>query len=149
MTTTTRQIEISNTDDVIDVRDITERVEQLEEQPTKNDDGACYSCGSYVKESDENHEPDCEVLELQRLNALLDELRGNGGDHDWRDAWYPITLIRESHFEDYAENLADELGYMDKNTTWPYNHINWEAAANELLIDYSSVEFDGVTYYYR
>lgn len=129
--TTTR--EITNSDDVIDVRDVIARYEYLEN-----------SRGQAIEEADTDL-----LNEFDMLDTLLEDLEGNGGDEEWRGSWYPITLVRESHFKDYAENLADELGYMDKNTTWPYNHIDWEAAANELLIDYTSTEFDGVTYYYR
>lgn len=31
---------------------------------------------------------------------------------------------------------------------WPYNCIDWEKAANELKQDYSTVDFEGETYYY-
>lgn len=147
MTTTTK--EITNTDDVIDVREVTERVEYLEAQPTKDDDGACYSCGLYVKEGDEDHEPDCSVLELQRLNALLDELRGNGGDHDWRGNWYPLILIHDAHFEDFARDEAESIGLIDRNASWPYTCIDWTVAAEQLQMDYTSVDFDGETYWYR
>jgi hypothetical protein len=102
-----------------------------------------------VKDGDEDHESECEVLELQRLNALLDELRGNGGDEEWRDAWYPVTLIRESYFTEYAQELADDIGAIDSNAGWPTAHIDWNAAADALLVDYSAVMFDGVEYYYR
>lgn len=140
MSTVTRQIEISNTDDVIDVRDITERVEQLEDMAHEVD-------ATTADFDEDEQEQQCE--ELAQLNALLGDLRGNGGDHDWRGDWYPLTLIRESHFEDYAQEFADDIGAVNTEAGWPNNHIDWRAAANELLIDYSSVEFDGVTYYYR
>lgn len=129
----TRTIEISNTDDVIDVRDVIERFEELE---NKRDD------------EDEEIE-DWEVTELVTLKELLSDLEGNGGDHDWRGSWYPVTLIRECYFENYARELAEDIGAINRDATWPNNCINWEEAANELLVDYSSVEFGGVTYYYR
>lgn len=88
-------------------------------------------------------------MELRRLTALLEELEGNGGDEEWRGAWYPVTLIRESHFEDYAQELAEDIGAIDRDAGWPLRHIDWEAAADELLIDYTSTEFDGVIYHYR
>lgn len=141
--------EITNSEDVIDVRDITDRVEYLEEQPTVDDDGACYSCGTYLKTGDEEHELDCEVLELQRLNALLDELRGNGGDHGWRDNWYPLLLVRDSYFENFARDEAEQLGLIKSDMSWPYTCINWEEAAEQLQHDYSSISFDGVDYWYR
>jgi antirestriction protein len=37
---------------------------------------------------------------------------------------------------DFAEDLADQLGYLDKNVSWPYNCIDWEWAARELMYDH-------------
>jgi antirestriction protein len=40
--------------------------------------------------------------------------------------------------EDFAQDMADELGYTDKQVSWPYTCINWEHAARELMYDYHS-----------
>jgi antirestriction protein len=58
-------------------------------------------------------------------------------------------LIRDSYFEDYAQELADDLGLLQKGSTWPYTCIDWEQAARELQMDYSMVTFDGVDYWVR
>lgn len=138
MTTTTEQI--TNDQDYIDVRDVIARVEHLEQlrQPGPVDLG-----------DDNDTAQDDLFMELAMLESLLSDLEGNGGDEEWRGSWYPVTLIRESYFKDYAEQLAEDIGAINSEASWPNNHINWEAAANELLIDYSSTEIDGVTYYYR
>lgn len=127
---------VDNTDDVIDVRDVTERVEKLErlEQPGPVDLG-----------SDDNDL----FAELRVLRGLLGDLRGYGGDHQWRGDWYPVTLIRDGYFEEYARQLAWETGAIRDDERWPYSCIDWEKAARELKIDYSSVEFGGETYWYR
>lgn len=127
--------EISNMEDIIDVRDIIERVEVLESELPPSD----------RSEGSDN----LERQELATLQKLLDDLEGNGGDHEWNKSWYPVTLIRESHFQDYAQELAEDIGAISSEHSWPLGCIDWEQAANELLIDYSSVEFDGITYYYR
>lgn len=123
---------ISNTEDVIDVRDIIARVEELEDELE-----AGMSEASEVKE------------DMVPLVALLDELKGNGGDEQWRGDWYPITLIRDSYFRDYAEELAEDCGMVNKDATWPNNCIDWERAARELRMDYTCADFGGVTYWYR
>jgi antirestriction protein len=39
--------------------------------------------------------------------------------------------------EDFAQNMADDLGYINKNVFWPYTCIDWEHAAKELMYDYA------------
>jgi hypothetical protein len=115
----------------IDMRDLAEELSDLNEQ--------------------------CEDGEL--LSALSEE------DNDWREALLKLeqemggnlqasadnepTMIAEQDFEAYAQELAEDIGAIDRNANWPLNHIDWEAAANELKQDYMSVEFDGETYLVR
>jgi antirestriction protein len=40
--------------------------------------------------------------------------------------------------EDFAQNMADELGYTNKEVSWPYTCIDWTYAARELMYDYCS-----------
>ena len=40
--------------------------------------------------------------------------------------------------EDFAQDMADQLGCMDeRNTSWPHTCIDWTYAARELMYDYS------------
>ena len=39
--------------------------------------------------------------------------------------------------EDFAENMAEELGAVDINASWPMTCIDWEQAAKELMYDYT------------
>jgi hypothetical protein len=71
-----------------------------------------------------------------------DDLRKWANDYD-------PTLIEDDYFEEYARDLADELGMNIDAQSWPLTYINWERAAEALQMDYSSVEYDGDTYYYR
>lgn len=125
-TVTTGQTTIDFTDDIIDVRDVIARLE-------------------YIEDSEDEDEAD----EAATLVSLLDELCGSGGGEKWRGEWYPTTLIRDSYFEDYARELADDIGAIDVRQSWPNQHIDWKAAAASLQQDYSSVEIDGVDYWYR
>jgi len=118
--------------DVIDVRDIIARYEELEE---------LQESGDYLET------PDCELSELRKL---LTELEGaDGGDEQWRGDWYPVTLIRDSHFKAYAQQLAKDIGAIDRDAKWPHNCIDWIHAARELQYDYTCVNVAGVTYYTR
>jgi hypothetical protein len=90
-----------------------------------------------------------EDKELKDLESLLESLKGYGGDHQWEGDWYPVTLVRDSHFTEYAQQLAEDIGAINSEAGWPNNCIDWERAARELRIDYSTVDFDGETYWYR
>ena len=81
--------------------------------------------------------------ELKALRALADQCEDGG---NW---WHGETLIRESYFETYAQELADDIGAIPKDARWPCTCIDWEQAARELKQDYTSVDFDGVTYWVR
>lgn len=125
---------ISNHDDIIDIRDVIARFEELEEERA---------------ELTEKEPKDWDATELDSLAAFLDDMKGYGGDEQWNGDWYPVTLIRDSHFEDYAQELAEELDLIPHDAKWPANCIDWEQAARELRIDYTSADFNGVTYWFR
>jgi antirestriction protein len=41
--------------------------------------------------------------------------------------------------EDYAQQLAEDMGVIDENASWPNNCIDWERAARELFMDGYSI----------
>ena len=164
--------EISNMDDVIDSRDVIARIEALQEERQDLldqidtdetaiddfDDGddshvhpipgmtvtieslhryAEASAAALVKWDDENKQ------ELDALLALQDEASGSP---DWQ---YGEGLIRHSYFKDYAQDLAEDCGLLENANTWPGRCIDWDQAAEELKMDYFSVDFDGVEYLIR
>lgn len=51
--------------------------------------------------------------------------------------------IAEDDFAHYAEELAEEIGAIDRSASWPLTCINWQEAADELAQDYSSFDFEG------
>lgn len=135
-------------DNVIDVRNIIERVEELESNRDENVSGA----------PDDTETPDPEgwpaafpedAAELKLLTELLAELAGYGGDEQWRGNWYPLTLIRDTYFTEYAQELAEDCGMVREGATWPNNCIDWDEAARQLKQDYSTVDVDGTEYFYR
>lgn len=40
--------------------------------------------------------------------------------------------------EDFAQETAEQLGYINKEVRWPYTCIDWNQAARELMDDYSA-----------
>ena len=144
--------------DTIDVRDLIERYEELEtsllsafnEQQaiegddTETDNPEDSAFQEWLKVT--THE---EAGEFLFIFNVLHELAGAGGDEQWRGYWYPVTLIADYYFEQYARELAEDCGLTDKPSGWPYYCIDWEYAARELKNDYSSTDVGHLTYWYR
>ena len=153
----------SNTDDVIDSREIIERIEELTgerdaliedretaqqdlddaEEPTEQEREALQ--GAHDKATDALVEwTEENGAELAALEALQEQAEGYSPD--WP---YGATLIRDSYFRAYAQEMAEELDLVKPDAQWPYTCIDWDQAARELQMDYTSVDFDGVTYWVR
>lgn len=185
------RFEISNTDDILDSRDIIERFEELDGEhddlvnavdeakadleSAMNDLGtaqhdlfnanssgdtdainaAANECEDFQKAAE-----DADVALEVAAKALVDwegadewvtlkKLCDQGeGCADWA---YGETMIHESHFADYAEELAKETSDVPSSqwNQWPFNCIDWQDAADTLKQDYTSIDFDGQTYYVR
>lgn len=114
------------TDDQFNIRDVIARFEEIED--TEDDD---------------------EIVERSAVLSFLEKMKGNGGGEQWRGDWYPLGFIADHYFEDYAQELAEDCGMINKDAAWPNTCIDWEQAATELQQDYSSVDIDGTTYWYR
>jgi len=71
----------------------------------------------------------------------------NGGIED--GAMNEPVMIHDRYFKDYAKQMADDIGAIDSEAGWPACHIDWEAAADSLQMDYTEVEFGGHTYWWR
>jgi antirestriction protein len=87
-------------------------------------------------------------LLLSQLNAaeiaMYEAYRKNVGEGTFSDAEEAYMGKWESDI-DFAESLADDLGYTNKGDSWPYTCIDWKQAARELMWDYH--EQDG--HYFR
>jgi len=116
--------------DYIDTRDLAEELADLELRADFDPE-------------DDVHGDELDDDERERMTAIRELLDSIG------DARYGVTLIPESEFEDYARELAEDIGAVDSDYGWPHSCIDWKQAADELRMDYSSVTFDGVDYLYR
>lgn len=163
--------EITNSDDYIDSRTVIARIRDLES--TWRDDSACTlqegdsvaaCCHDLTPEAylesgipfatDRSVGTPCvtcgctfdqaDAEELAALRELAAEC-----EHNISEWEYGATLIRDSYFEDYAQELAEDIGAIGSNMQWPLMYIDWNAAAEALKQDYSSVDFDGVEYWGR
>ena len=133
----------TNTDDIIDSRDIIARIEELEdERDSWSVDGNDEPTEEQARDAWAADNPDG-AEELRILTALAEEASGSP---DWK---YGETLIRAGYFTEYAQQLAEDIGAMPKDLQWPCNYIDWDQAARELKHDYFAVDFDGVEYLIR
>jgi hypothetical protein len=139
---------IDNMQDTIDVRDLIARVEELREtsdalreefDSMPENDGVDFATWVRNQVGFSSEEYD----ELLEIEGLLDEVCSYGGDE-----WYPVTLIRDSYFTDYARGMLEDCGDIPKGIP-SYIEIDWEATACNIRVDYSSVEIDDVPYWYR
>ena len=117
--------------DIIDVRDIIERVEELEDHEPESEAEKWAQCDEYAA-----------------LLELLDELKGCGGDEQWRGDWYPVTLIRSRHFTDYVREMLIDCDTIPADLpSWV--EIDWDATARNVKVDYSAIDVGSDTYWFR
>lgn len=142
--------------DILDIRDIIEEYETLEDEYNCAQEDYDTAKAEYDEDPENfTNEPvfedymDVEDQDnMDRLKELLDKLEGYGGDEQWNGSWYPVALINESYFTEYAIDLLKDIGELPSDIPW-YIVIDEEATADNIKSDYSAVEFEGETYYYR
>lgn len=113
--------------DILDSRDVDERIEELESAIADGDLGVL----DYDTELDE-----------------LRDLRKQAQDYtsEWR---YGVTLILDDYFVEYAQQMAEDIGATPREHTWPLSYIDWDRAADALKQDYTSIEIAGHEYWVR
>ena len=126
-----RYTTIDNTADVIDSRDIIERIATLKRQSELDEAGL-----EVGLDADE-------CAELVALETLQEEAEGYAPD--WQ---HGVTLIHDSYFTDYCAEMLEDCGDIPKNLP-RYVVIDWNATARNIRYDYTAVDFDGVTYWVR
>lgn len=136
--------------DVFDSREVEERIDDLE--------GTRQTLVDAVEECEQDHADDVQALQAAR-EALaewdasddaeeLSKLRAFRDDVSSPEWSYGLTLIRESYWEEYCEELVKDIGDLP-NGIPNYIVIDWTATAQNLAQDYSTAELDGDTIYYR
>jgi len=158
-------------DDTIDSRDIIERHEELQEEFDSLVEALeeAESDFRFVNDSDESSLYEYQDAEntislaqdaIEDFNLsdnreeldLLNKVIAQGEDSpDWH---HGETLIHESYFTEYIKNLIVDCYDFPSELTdgkWPFNHLNFdfEGAAEEAKVDYSTIEAGGETYYIR
>lgn len=84
------------------------------------------------------------IEDLRNELETLENLKDEAGSE-----WDGGMLINDGYFKDYAQELASDLGLIDEAADWPNAYIDWDAAADALQMDYTPVEYDGITFWIR
>lgn len=122
-------MEISNTTDILDSRDIIIYINELV---------------GVENRLDQLNWSEYDVTEFETLSKFNEE-----GKMCFNSTWEDgITLVRETHFRDYAYEYADEIR-SSHLMEWPFNHIDWDSATEQLKMDYTEICFGNVTYFAR
>jgi hypothetical protein len=165
---------ISNSDDVIDSRDVIARIDELEDERQGLSD-TLEEARTSLQEAQEKLDgwegaDESEELLASRNEASktfddsrndLDEWDEDNGDElkslkalaeegeSATSEWpHGEILIRESYWVEYCEELVKDIGDMPKEIP-SYIEIDWDKTADNIKADYSEVDYDGVTYLIR
>jgi len=136
---------ISNREDVMDSRDIIERIEELRDTIESDSGKDCGDFGGdhgwleYALTCDDVDRE--EVEELKSLKCVAEQAADYAPDWD-----YGSTLIRESYFEEYMDDMIADCYEMPKDMP-AFMTITLDYVA--LRMDYTAVDFDGVIYLIR
>lgn len=131
--------------DIIDSRDVIARIAELEDERDLHEEEREERREAGEEDDSlpwDEEEPD-DAEELETLKKLADEAEGCS---DWS---HGEALIADHYFEDYARELAEDIGAVSNSDQWPGRCIDWKQAAEELQMDYTSVEYGSTTYWIR
>jgi hypothetical protein len=153
---------LSTTRDVADSRDVIEYKQHLEEQILNEYVEWVESHNDHCEEGQEIEVPEsyeeiefvdeeaftetCPDLtrEYEAIRDFCDECDGYG------DFEHGETLIRRSYFQEYCEELCEEIGEIPKDLpSYIVNNIDWEGVADDLEVDYMTVDYDGQEFLMR
>jgi len=134
----------------LDTRDLEKRIEELQEEFYSTPFGGDYGADLLYKILSKTPKEWLIGSDIENVNELiaLARLREDVKDatSEWDDG---AQLIPLENFKEYALELAEECNMVPKNIGWPLNCIDWDFAARELKMDYSEVEFNGISYLVR
>jgi len=81
---------------------------------------------------------------IDNILILIDEVESYSGD-----SFEDTHFILEEDFEEYCEELVNDCYDLRNLPDFVKYNIDWEGVANDLRVDYSSVEYNGNTYWFR
>lgn len=131
--------------DIIDVRDLVLRAEDLQEELNDYEDSENQHEASNPENINWKELRKEAEEELAELEELLDEIKGYG-NNCIRGVSYPDQLVRSDYWPKFVKLWAADNNVLDEDKSWPYNCIDWDEAAEEL--EYSTASFGDEEYRY-
>ena len=133
-----KELESSELDDDIDafeLEELEDNIENLQSDIDSIEDNIS-TIRNDITEAEE------ELTPLTELASYAENYAG-----DWQ---YGEALIRDSYFTEYAKQLVTDIGDLPFNLPgYIENNIDWSGVADDIQMDYTSVDFDGVEYWIR
>lgn len=150
--------DVTKYDDTIDTRDAQKRIDEILPFKIEVNDTGDYDeefatseeAEQYLNEVDPERRSPLTITEYEdeseELRNLL-ELKDQVDHGEWQSG---ATLIADRYFADYAREYAEDIhGSAVRDAAWPFTHIDWDEAADDLRQDYTSVDYGGETYWVR
>ena len=156
---------ICNSDDTINSRDLCDRLELLtdtlecdyedfiddmfdemhgtsndvDEDDAKEELKKSYSFATYLDEQSKNSTR----REYESIKEFIDEIESERGYVETHR--HGVELINDDYFTEYIENTwcTESPAHQE---IWPYNHVDWVAAAKQRRQDFAELSWDGNAY---
>jgi hypothetical protein len=146
----------------LDTRDLEERLRTLEDEleVLEAKVSECHTAREEAEAVNDDEETDAVQEAADELESAESELTDWRKDNEeelnelrvMRDEipeWgYGETLVPETEWIYYVEELCVDCGYISKDFPG-WIEIDWSATADNVAMDYSTVNYQGETYYYR
>lgn len=107
-----------------------------------NDEASEYITKEEREEFEDEFLDEYEIID--GILILIDEVESYSGD-----SFEDTHFILEEDFEEYCEDLVNDCYDLRDVPQFVKNNIDWEGVANDLRVDYSSVKYNGDTYWFR
>ena len=133
----------------LDTRDLNDRKIELEGYRDALDTARALLAEAETEQEKEQAQESVELAEIDFGEAEAEELAEleelESEISEWR---HGETLILDSDFVDYVEEMLKDCGDLPKDIPW-YIAIDWQKTADNIAIDYSTVIYQGQDYYVR
>lgn len=143
---------VDNSQDTLNSKDIVARFDELQYAKDEIDELKEKSKDELLTEQEQlDLESWLEEFDEDEYEILQEVVAEGENTSNWV---HGAILIHEDYFVEWTKQIIRDtcelqLPEQFNSGEWPWRHItiDYEEAAEELLLDYFDIDFDGVTYY--